>query len=232
VSFNQIEASLNNIKENVRRACLESGRDSSKVKVLAVSKGQTVGAIREAYRLGHKDFGENYLQEAKEKFDHVSMANWHFIGGIQSNKTKEIAENFDWVHSVDSEKLAKRLSEHRDPKKGKLKIFLQVNTSEEFQKRGVSPDKVYELAERISVFSNISLVGLMTIPAQSHDENSTTRCFKNLRKISEQLNSHLGLRENLHLSMGMSKDYVSAIKEGSNWVRLGTLIFGGRDKHQ
>ena len=128
MSFDQIEASLNNIKKNVRRACVESGRDSSKVKVLAVSKGQTVGAIREAYRLGHKDFGENYLQEAKEKFDHVSMANWHFIGGIQSNKTKEIAKNFDWVHSVDSEKLAKRLSEHRDPKKGKLKIFLQVNT--------------------------------------------------------------------------------------------------------
>ena len=106
-----------------------------------------------------------------------------------------------------------------------------MNTSEEQQKRGVPPNEVYALAEKISSFSNISLVGLMTISAQNQDEISATRCFQNLRKISEQLNSHLGLREGLQLSMGMSNDYVSAIKEGSTWVRLGTLIFGGRDKH-
>ena len=231
MSFDQIELNLSNIKENVRKICLESGRDPSKVNILAVSKGQTLDAIREAYQVGHNNFGENYVQEAKEKIDHVSKANWHFIGAIQSKKTKEIAKNFDWVHSVDSEKLARKLSEHRDPKRGKLKIFMQVNTSEEQQKRGVPPNEVYALAEKISLFSNISLVGLMTISAKNQGKIPAARCFQNLRKISEQLNSHLGLREGLHLSMGMSNDYVSAIKEGSTWVRLGTLIFGGRDKH-
>ena len=231
MSFDQIELSLSNLKENVHKACIESGRDPSGVNILAVSKGQSIDAIKEAYRVGHHNFGENYLQEAKKKIDRVSIANWHFIGAIQSNKTKEIAKNFDWVHSVDSEKLARRLSEHRDPKNGKLKIFIQVNTSEEKQKRGVHPNEVYALAEKISSFSNISLVGLMTISAQNQDESSATRCFQNLRKISEQLSSHLGLREGLHLSMGMSNDYVSAIKEGSTWVRLGTLIFGDRDKY-
>ena len=231
MSFDQIELSYGTIKENVRKACLESGRDPSKVNILAVSKGQTLEAIREAYRVGYDKFGENYLQEAKDKIDRLSAVNWHFIGAIQSNKTREIAKNFDWVHSVDSEKLARRLSEHRDPKKGKLKIFIQVNTTEEEQKRGVPPNEVYALAEKISLFSNISLVGLMTISAQNQHEISATRCFQNLRKISEQLNNQLGLREGLHLSMGMSNDYVSAIKEGSTWVRLGTLIFGDRDKY-
>lgn len=231
MSFDQIELSLSNLKENVHKACIESGRDPSGVNILAVSKGQSIDAIKEAYRVGHHNFGENYLQEAKKKIDRVSIANWHFIGAIQSNKTKEIAKNFDWVHSVDSEKLARKLSEHRDPKNGKLKIFIQVNTSEEKQKRGVHPNEVYALAEKISSFSNISLVGLMTISAQNQDESSATRCFQNLRKISEQLSSHLGLREGLQLSMGMSNDYVSAIKEGSTWVRLGTLIFGDRDRH-
>ena len=115
MSFDQIELSLSNLKENVHKACIESGRDPSEVNILAVSKGQSINAIKEAYRVGHHNFGENYLQEAKKKIDGVSIANWHFIGAIQQ-QNKEIAKNFDWVHSVDSEKLARKLSEYRDPK--------------------------------------------------------------------------------------------------------------------
>ena len=231
MSFDPIELNLINIKENVRKVCLESGRDPSRINILAVSKGQTPDAIREAYRVGQNNFGENYVQEAKEKIDHVSTANWHFIGAIQSKKTKEIANKFNWVHSVDSEKLAKRLSEQRDPKKGKLNILIQVNTSKEPQKRGVHPDEVYSLAQKISVLSNISFAGLMTIPAKSHNEYVTSSCFRNLRQISEQISYRLCLENSLHLSMGMSNDYLSAIKEGSTWVRIGTMIFGPRDKH-
>ena len=159
------------------------------------------------------------------------MADWHFIGAIQSKKTKEIANKFNWVHSVDSERLAKRLSEQRDPKKGKLNILIQVNTSKEPQKRGVYPDEVYSLAKKISVLSNISFAGLMTIPAQSHNEYVTSSSFRNLRQISEQISCRLCLEKSLHLSMGMSNDYLLAIKEGSTWVRIGTMIFGPRDKH-
>ena len=187
--------------------------------------------IESAYKVGQNNFGENYLQEAKEKIDRLPLADWHFIGAIQSKKTKEIANKFNWVHSVDSERLAKRLSEQRDPKKGKLNILIQVNTSKEPQKRGVHPDEVYSLAKKISVLSNISFAGLMTIPAQSHNEYVTSTCFRNLRQISEQISYRLCLEKSLHLSMGMSNDYLLAIKEGSTWVRIGTMIFGPRDKH-
>ena len=226
-----VKTNLERVREDMRKACEESGRDPKEVNLLAVSKGQNVVAIESAYRAGHTHFGENYLQEAKEKIERVPLANWHFIGAIQSNKTKEIANNFNWVHSVDSERLAKRLSEHRDPKKGKLNMLIQVNTSEEPQKRGVRPDEVYALAKKISLFSNISLAGLMTIPAKNQDDNAASSCFRNLRQINEQISHRLGLEKTLHLSMGMSNDYLLAIKEGSNWVRIGTMIFGPREKH-
>ena len=231
MTFDLIEANLKRVRENVRKACEESGRNPNEVNLLAVSKSQKIEVIESAYNVGQNNFGENYLQEAKEKIDRLPLADWHFIGAIQSKKTKEIANKFNWVHSVDSERLAKRLSEQRDPKKGKLNIFIQVNTSNEPQKRGVHPDEVYSLAKKISVLSNISFRGLMTIPAQSHNEYVTSSCFRNLRQISEQISYRLCLEKSLHLSMGMSNDYPLAIKEGSTWVRIGTMIFGPRDKH-
>ena len=231
MTFDLIEANLKCVRENVRKACEESGRNPSEVNLLAVSKSQNIEVLEKAYKAGQNNFGENYLQEAKEKIDRLPLADWHFIGAIQSNKTKEIANKFNWVHSVDSEKLAKRLSEQRDPKKGKLNILIQVNTSKEPQKRGVHPDEVYSLAKKISVLSNISFTGLMTIPAQSHNEYVTSSCFRTLRQISEQISYRLCLEKSLHLSMRMSNDYLLAIKEGSTWVRIGTMIFGPRDKH-
>ena len=231
MTFDLIEANLKRVRENVRKACEESGRNPNEVNLLAVSKSQNIEVIESAYKVGQNNFGENYLQEAKEKIDRLPVADWHFIGAIQSKKTKEIANKFNWVHSVDSERLAKRLSEQRDPKKGKLNILIQVNTSKEPQKRGVHPAEVYSLAKKISVLSNISFTGLMTIPAQSHNENVTSSCFRNLRQISEQISYRLCLEKSLHLSMGMSNDYLLAIKEGSTWVRIGTMIFGPRDKH-
>ena len=231
MTFDLIEANLKRVRENVRKACEESGRNPNEVNLLAVSKSQNIEVIESAYKVGQNNFGENYLQEAKEKIDRLPLADWHFIGAIQSKKTKEIANKFNWVHSVDSERLAKRLSEQRDPKKGKLNILIQVNTSEEPQKRGVHPNEVYSLAKKISVLSNISFTGLMTIPAQSHNEYVTSSCFRTLRQISEQISYRLCLEKSLHLSMGMSNDYLLAIKEGSTWVRIGTMIFGPRDKH-
>ena len=231
MTFDLIEANLKRVRENVRKACEESGRNPNEVNLLAVSKSQNIEVIESAYKVGQNNFGENYLQEAKEKIDRLPLADWHFIGAIQSKKTKEIANKFNWVHSVDSERLAKRLSEQRDPKKGKLNILIQVNTSEEPQKRGVYPNEVYSLAKKISVLSNISFTGLMTIPAQSHNEYVTSSCFRTLRQISEQISYRLCLEKSLHLSMGMSNDYLLAIKEGSTWVRIGTMIFGPRDKH-
>ena len=231
MTFDLIEANLKRVRENVRKACEESGRNPNEVNLLAVSKSQNIEVIESAYKVGQNNFGENYLQEAKEKIDRLPLADWHFIGAIQSKKTKEIANKFNWVHSVDSERIAKRLSEQRDPKKGKLNILIQVNTSKEPQKKGVNPDEVYSLAKKISVLSNISFAGLMTIPAQSHNEYITTSCFRNLRQISEQISYRLCLEKSLHLSMGMSNDYLLAIKEGSTWVRIGTMIFGPRDKH-
>ena len=230
MTFDQVEANLKRVRENVRKACEESGRNPNEVNLLAVSKSQNIEVIESAYKVGQNNFGENYLQEAKEKIDRLPLADWHFIGAIQSNKTKEIANKFNWVHSVDSERLAKRLSQERDPKKGKLNILIQVNTSKEPQKRGVPPDEAYTLAKKISVFPNISFAGLMTIPAQSHNENIASNCFRNLRQISEQISYRLCLEKSLHLSMGMSNDYLLAIKEGSTWVRIGTMIFGPRNK--
>ena len=230
MTFDRIKANLKRIKENVRKACEESGRNPNEVNLLAVSKSQNLDSIESAYQAGQDNFGENYLQEAREKIDRLPAADWHFIGTIQSKKTKEIANKFNWVHSVDNERIAERLSEHRDPKKKKLNILIQVNTSNEPQKGGVHPDEVYALAKKISVFSNISFAGLMTIPAKNHNEYIASSCFRNLRQISEQISYRLGLEKSLHLSMGMSNDYLSAIKEGSTWVRIGTMIFGPRDK--
>ncbi len=210
----------------IREAAQASQRDCAAVGLLAVSKTKPAAAIREAFAAGVQDFGENYLQEALEKQAELSdlALTWHFIGPIQSNKTKSIAEHFAWVHSVDRLKIAKRLSDQRPAHLPALNICLQVNVSGEASKSGCHPDELPELAQAVTQLPNLRLRGLMTIPEPTDDPSEQRAAFARLRELQQSLN--LGLDT---LSMGMSHDLEAAIAEGATWVRIGTALFGARD---
>ncbi|WP_422911026.1 YggS family pyridoxal phosphate-dependent enzyme [Pseudomonas sp. MAC6] len=210
----------------IREAAQASQRDCAAVGLLAVSKTKPAAAIREAFAAGVQDFGENYLQEALEKQAELSdlALTWHFIGPIQSNKTKPIAEHFAWVHSVDRLKIAQRLSDQRPAHLPALNICLQVNVSGEASKSGCNPDELPELAQAVTQLPNLRLRGLMTIPEPTDDPSEQRAAFARLRELQQSLN--LGLDT---LSMGMSHDLEAAIAEGATWVRIGTALFGARD---
>ncbi len=210
----------------IREAAQASQRDCAAVGLLAVSKTKPAAAIREAFAAGVQDFGENYLQEALEKQADLSdlALTWHFIGPIQSNKTKPIAEHFAWVHSVDRLKIAQRLSDQRPAHLPALNICLQVNVSGEASKSGCNPDELPELAQAVTQLPNLRLRGLMTIPEPTDDPSEQRAAFARLRELQQSLN--LG-RDTL--SMGMSHDLEAAIAEGATWVRIGTALFGARD---
>lgn len=214
------------VLERIAAASRTAGRDPATVGLLAVSKTKPAAALREAAAAGLRDFGENYLQEALDK--QPALADlplvWHFIGPIQSNKTRAIASHFDWVHSVDRLKIAQRLAEQRPPERGPLNICLQVNVSGEASKSGCHPDELPALATAVSQLPNLRLRGLMAIPEPTDDPASQRAAFARLRTLSETLN--LGLDT---LSMGMSQDLEAAIAEGATWVRVGTALFGARD---
>lgn len=214
------------VLERIAAASRTAGRDPATVGLLAVSKTKPAAALREAAAAGLRDFGENYLQEALDK--QPALADlplvWHFIGPIQSNKTRAIASHFDWVHSVDRLKIAQRLAEQRPPERGPLNICLQVNVSGEASKSGCHPDELPALASAVSQLPNLRLRGLMAIPEPTDDPASQRAAFARLRTMSETLN--LGLDT---LSMGMSQDLEAAIAEGATWVRVGTALFGARD---
>ncbi|MFT0181703.1 MULTISPECIES: YggS family pyridoxal phosphate-dependent enzyme [Pseudomonas] len=214
------------VLERIAAASRTAGRDPATVGLLAVSKTKPAAALREAAAAGLRDFGENYLQEALDK--QPALADlplvWHFIGPIQSNKTRAIASHFDWVHSVDRLKIAQRLAEQRPPERGPLNICLQVNVSGEASKSGCHPDELPALATAVSQLPNLRLRGLMAIPEPTDDPASQRAAFARLRTMSETLN--LGLDT---LSMGMSQDLEAAIAEGATWVRVGTALFGARD---
>lgn len=214
------------VLERIAAASRTAGRDPATVGLLAVSKTKPAAALREAAAAGLRDFGENYLQEALDK--QPALADlplvWHFIGPIQSNKTRAIACHFDWVHSVDRLKIAQRLAEQRPPEHGPLNICLQVNVSGEASKSGCYPDDLPALAAAVSQLPNLRLRGLMAIPEPTEDPASQRAAFARLRTLSEALN--LGLDT---LSMGMSQDLEAAIAEGATWVRVGTALFGARD---
>jgi len=214
------------VLERIAAASRTAGRDPATVGLLAVSKTKPAAALREAAGAGLRDFGENYLQEALDK--QLELADlplvWHFIGPIQSNKTRAIASHFDWVHSVDRLKIAQRLAEQRPPERGPLNICLQVNVSGEASKSGCHPDELPALATAVSQLPNLRLRGLMAIPEPTDDPTSQRAAFARLRTLSEALN--LGLDT---LSMGMSQDLEAAIAEGATWVRIGTALFGARD---
>jgi len=220
-----IATNIAKVGTRIREAAQAVARDPDEVHLLAVSKTQPAEAIRAASEAGLHDFGENYLQEALEKQAELSELpiSWHFIGPIQSNKTKQIAEHFDWVHSVDRLKIAKRLSDQRPEQLAPLNICLQVNVSGEASKSGCEPQEVSELARAIAALPRLRLRGLMTIPEPTDDPAEQRAAFARLRQLQTELKLNLDT-----LSMGMSQDLEAAIAEGATWVRIGTALFGAR----
>jgi pyridoxal phosphate enzyme (YggS family) len=225
-----IESNLQAVRARIAAAATAAGREPSDIAILAVSKTFAAGEVRAAYAAGQREFGENYVQEGKEKVATLSALPliWHFIGPIQSNKTRAIAEYFDWVHSVAREKIAVRMAQARPQALGPLNICLQVNVSGETSKSGVAPEDVRPLAEAVRALRRLRLRGLMAVPEPSHDMELQRRRFRGLRLLLEQLNAAgFGLDT---LSMGMSQDLEAAVTEGATIVRVGTAIFGQRAK--
>ena len=224
-----IQSRIAAIREEIAKTCQLAKRDPDTVNLLAVSKTMGVDAVASAIHAGQKHFGENYLQDAFPKITAFPDAIWHFVGAIQSNKTRDIANRFGWVHGIASEKVARRLSEQREPALGRLNCLIQVNLSGEDQKSGVDPDEAARLAGKIAAFDQISLRGLMTIPAPTNDHSAQAATFSKLRELKDDIESRYGLPEFNQLSMGMTNDFVEAIKEGATWIRIGTAIFGPRN---
>ena len=226
-----IEKNITSVKQRIDQAVTQAGRDPKSLKLLAVSKTRPASDIEEAFIKGLSAFGENYLQEAIEKINSLATlgAEWHFIGPLQSNKTRQVAEHFDWVHSVDRIKIAKRLSEQRPDHLPPINICLQVNIDAEPSKSGVLPEDAIDLALIISDLPNIHLRGLMAIPKASSTLDAQRQPFRALRLLKEQVNQQLDNSQKLDtLSMGMSGDIEVAILEGSTILRVGTDIFGPR----
>ena len=221
------------VRASIAEAAVRAGRDPSSVQLLAVSKTFDADAVIEAAGAGQLAFGENYLQEAIDKQQAVQslrpdlMIEWHFIGPIQSNKTRPVAEHFAWAHAVDREKIARRLSEQRSSHLPPLNICLQVNVSGEASKSGVSPEDLPALAQAVAGLPNLKLRGLMAIPEPSDDFEEQRKPFVLMRELQQRL-AGLGIITDT-LSMGMTADMQAAIAEGATIVRIGTAIFGKRD---
>ncbi len=224
-----IASNLQAVHANIAAAAHAYNRADENIMLLAVSKNFPSDAVRAAYHAGQTNFAENYLQEALNKMAalHDLPLQWHFIGPIQSNKTRAIAENFSWVHSVERYKVAERLSQQRPATLPPLQICLQVNISGEFSKSGVAATDATELAIQIAALPNLQLRGLMTVPAPSDDLAQQRAAFADLRTLKDRINC-AGLHLDT-LSMGMSHDYQAAIAEGATMLRIGTAIFGVRN---
>ena len=227
--MNQSQQSRQSVLDQIQLACERVQRDPASVQLLAVSKTHPSQSLREMYQAGQRSFGENYLQEALTKIDELQdlEIEWHFIGHVQRNKTKHLAEKFDWVHGVDRLIIAERLSSQRLETQKPLNICIQVNIDGQDSKDGCQPDEVAELVKQISQLPNIRLRGLMVIPAP---ENSVA--FADAKTLFEQVKSlHARPQDWDTLSMGMSGDLDAAIAAGSTMVRVGTALFGARDYH-
>lgn len=227
--MNQSQQSRQSVLDQIQLACERVQRDPASVQLLAVSKTHPSQSLRQMYQAGQRSFGENYLQEAMTKIDELQdlEIEWHFIGHVQRNKTKHLAEKFDWVHGVDRLIIAERLSSQRMDSRKPLNICIQVNIDGQDSKDGCQPDEVAELVKQISQLPNIRLRGLMVIPAP---ENSVA--FADAKTLFEQVKSlHARPQDWDTLSMGMSGDLDAAIAAGSTMVRVGTALFGARDYH-
>lgn len=224
-----IHDNIAKVRTRIREAEQASGRALDSVQLLAVSKTKPAAALREAFACGQRDFGENYLQEALTKQGELTDLDlaWHFIGPIQSNKTKALAEHFAWVHSVDRLKIAERLSAQRPAHLPALNVCLQVNVSGEDSKSGCTPEELPALAAAVAALPNLRLRGLMAIPEPTSDVEAQHAAFARLRQLKDSLPQPLDT-----LSMGMSDDLEAAIAEGATWVRVGSALFGARDYPQ
>jgi PLP dependent protein len=227
-----IKDNLLGVQARINSACIDAHRNPESVKLLAVSKTKPSCMVREAIRAGQLDFGENYLQDAMAKISSVPDATWHYIGAIQSNKTRDIATHFDWVHTVASEKIARRLDHQRDNSTLPLNILLQVNVNQEPGKSGVSEGNLPGLVESTLKFKNLRLRGLMAIPEQTDDTQIQQMNFEKLAELLASIRRRFRLTEFCELSMGMSADLEAAIFAGATWIRVGTAIFGNRESGQ
>ena len=233
-----IIGALSHVRARIAEDCRTAGRDPATVRLVAVSKTFPAAGVREAASAGQRDFGENYLQEALDKQAALSDLRadprvglrtglvWHFIGPIQSNKTRQIASSFDWVHSIDRDKVARRLSEQREANMPPLQCCIQVNVSGEQSKSGIAPSELPALAAVVAGLPRLALRGLMAIPEPTADAALARSRFAQLRNLMEGLNRDGHKLDTL--SMGMTADMDAAIAEGATMVRVGTAIFGSR----
>jgi pyridoxal phosphate enzyme (YggS family) len=226
-----IADNLRQVYRQIASAAEDAGRSPETVRLLAVSKGQPADALRECHAAGQRDFGENYLQEALDKQQALADLDdicWHFIGPIQANKTRKIAEHFDWVHSIDRRRVAERLSTQRSAEQTPLEVCIQVNIDREESKSGVTPEEAGTLAESVAALPHLRLRGLMAIPRNRDDIAAQRQAFARLAELLRTLRHSTGIETLDTLSMGMSRDLTAAVAEGATIVRIGTAIFGPR----
>ncbi len=224
----RVTENLRKIRDLLAKAAVDAGRSADAVQLLAVSKKQPVSSIIEAATAGQRDFGENQVAEGVEKINIIANNElvWHFIGHLQTNKTRAVAEHFDWVHSIDRLKTARRLSDQRPASLPKLNVCIQVNVDSEPGKSGVTTNAVLDIAKEILELPRLRLRGLMCLPAIRDDFEGQREPFRRLSRLADQLRAN-GISTDT-LSMGMSADFRAAVYEGSTMVRLGTAIFGAR----
>tara|TARA_B110000008_G_scaffold58976_1_gene58430 strand:+ start:515 stop:1213 length:699 start_codon:yes stop_codon:yes gene_type:complete len=222
-----ISNKIKKLNLEINEICRNFGKEVNEITILAASKSQSIEKIEEAFNGGIRNFGENYLQEAEPKIDSLNKeVIWHFIGAIQTRKAKRIAEIFDWVHTVDSLKLAKKLNDSRPESQEPLKVCVQLNIDEEDSKAGIKVHELETFLSEVSSLKNLDVKGLMVIPKPRNSLEEQHSIFKEIKEIFDSLNQK---GKNMDtLSMGMSSDYGPAIKEGSTIVRIGTGIFGLR----
>lgn len=228
-----IQHNLNLIHQKIETACKEAKRNQNTVKLLAVSKTKPISDILSAYQAGQIAFGENYVQEGIEKIQYFESQGinleWHFIGPLQSNKTRLVAEHFDWMQTLDRAKIADRLNEQRPTNKAPLNFLIQVNISDEESKSGIQPEEMLTLAKHIENLPHLCLRGLMAIPTPTDKISEQENAFRKMLALFEQLKQALPNQQIDTLSIGMTDDMPSAIKCGSTMVRIGTAIFGSRN---
>ncbi|WP_334326553.1 YggS family pyridoxal phosphate-dependent enzyme [Gilliamella apicola] len=230
--MNTVQDNLLNIKNEIAKIAKKCERDPNTIQLIAVSKTKPVEQVIEAIYAGQLAFGENYVQEGVEKIQYFekNMPNndliWHFIGPLQSNKSKLVAEHFDWMHTIDRLKIAQRLNDQRPKDMAKLNVLIQVNISQEASKSGVKPEEVADLVKQIVTLPNLNLRGLMAIPEIENDYDKQLNVFTKMQQLLQSLQKDYPFMDTL--SMGMSGDMQAAIVAGSTMVRIGTAIFGAR----
>lgn len=225
-----ISHNLSHIQQHIQQQCLACKRPENAVKLLAVSKTKPISALREAIAAGQRAFGENYVQEGVEKVQQladVEGLEWHFIGHLQSNKTRVVAEHFDWVQTLDRLKIAERLNEQRPANLAPLNVLIQINISDETSKSGIDPSEMLGLARQIAALPKLKLRGLMAIPKPESDPEQQKIALRAMQSLFLTLQAEFDGVDTL--SMGMSDDMSAAIACGSTMVRIGTAIFGARE---